>query len=240
MKTIVTAINKGGTGKTSTAAILAQAGAARGLRVLAIDLDPQANLSFALDAASREDIGSSYDLITGMDPANIIQMTSISLDVIPASRSLAALTTYKGSAHRLEKALDPLQSQYDLCVIDTPPLQGELQYNALQAADSLVIPLQADIYGLQSLYQIIDTARHFPQLNIAGIVFTMYDGRSSIVKQMDAAISQAAEKMGLPVLARIHKSVVVQEAAALQRDLFKYAPKNKAAADYMALSKQLF
>ncbi|MDX8420543.1 ParA family protein [Stecheria sp. CLA-KB-P133] len=240
MKTIAIAINKGGTGKSTTAAALAQAAAVRSKRVLAIDLDPQANLSFALDASTRGSNGSSYDLLTGKDPAEVTQMTSIDIDVIPASRNLAAVTSSKGSAHRLQRALQTVSGQYDLCIIDTPPLQGELQYNALQAADSLVIPLQADIYGLQSLYQIIDTARHFPSLEIAGIVFTMYDGRSAIVKQMDAAISAEAARMGLPVLARIHKSVVVQEAAALQKNLFQYAPRNKAAADYLELSKKLF
>jgi len=234
---IAIAIQKGGTGKTTTAAALAQAAAYRGRTALAIDLDPQGNLSHAMGA--RTDTAGALDLLEGADPGDVIQGTAQGVDVIPASWNLATVTSGKGTARRLQEALRPLHGIYDTIIIDTPPTIGELQYNALQAADGLIIPLQADVYGLQSLYQITDTARQFegsnPHLSILGIVFTQYDGRSLIARQMKETIQGAAAAISVPYLGDIRGAVVVKEAAALQRSLFEYAPKSKPAADYLAL-----
>ena len=235
---ITVAIQKGGTGKTSTAAALANAAAYTGQRVLAIDLDPQGQLSYTLAADATEP--GSYEMITG-EPCTI--QTVDGVDVIPASWSLSTITSSKGSARRLQRALQPLRDKYDLIIIDTPPTAGELQYNALQASDKLIIPLQATIYDLQSLYQITDTARQIQQTNegliIAGFVLTQYDGRSTIAKTMRDNIISQAEALSVPYLGAIRRAVVVQEAAALQTSLFKYAPNSKPAQDYMALYKQV-
>ena len=139
------------------------------------------------------------------------------------------------------KLLDnsPLKKEYDLIVIDTPPTAGELQYNALQAATGLIIPLQADIYNLQSLYQITDTARQIqqtnPELKILGFLLTQYDRRSTIARQMQETITEQAAAMGVPYLGAIRAAVAVKEAAALQQSLFEYAPKSNPAADYLAV-----
>ena len=148
---IIAVVNqKGGTGKTTTAAALAQAAAIQGARALAIDLDPQGNLSFALAANMRQ--GTTYELLTGTPAAHLIQRSPTGPDIIPANRNNSTLTSSRGSARRLQKALQPIRGKYDFIIIDTPPTPGELQFNALQAATGLVIPLQAEIYSLQGLY----------------------------------------------------------------------------------------
>lgn len=236
MQIITVAIQKGGTGKTTTAAAVVQAAAYRGRSVLAIDLDPQGNLSFTLAADTGKP--GSYDLLGGAAAADLIQHKP-GYDVIPASWNLSTITSGRGSARRLQKAIEPLKKEYDLIVIDTPPTAGELQYNALQAATGLIIPLQADIYNLQSLYQITDTARQIqqtnPELKILGFLLTQYDRRSTIARQMQETITEQAAAMGVPYLGAIRAAVAVKEAAALQQSLFEYAPKSNPAADYLAV-----
>ena len=243
MQIITVAVQKGGTGKTVTAASLAQAAQYRNRKVLAIDLDPQGNLSYTLAADMARP--NSYDLLTGSRPAaECIQSALELIHVIPASWNLSTITSKRGSARRLQAAITPIKDDYDLIVIDTPPTAGELQYNALQAATGLIIPLQADIYNLQSLYQISDTARQIqasnPALQILGFILTQYDPRSTISRQMQATITQQAAAMGIPYLGATRAAVAVKEAAALQQSLFKYAPKSKPAADYLAIFDKLF
>ena len=241
MEILSIAIQKGGTGKTTTAAALAQAGAMQGQRVLAIDLDPQGNYSFALGAETGGT--GSYELLTGTDPAELIQHSPQGMDIIPANMDLATITSSRGSARRLQAALTPLKRSYDLIVIDTPPTAGELQYNALMAATGLIIPLQADIYNLQGLYQMADTARQIqnsnPALQIRGIVLTQFDPRSTLSKQMRDTITEKASELDIPLLGVIRSGIAVKEAAALQQSLFSYARKSKPAADYMALYEAL-
>lgn len=241
MEILTVAVQKGGTGKTTTAAVLAQAAAYRGKPCLAIDLDPQGNLSFALGATAGAGTAGSYDFLEGANFHSVIQHTDSGVDVIPANWNLSTVKSEQGSARRLQKAIKPLKLRYDLIIIDTPPTAGELQYNALQAATGLIIPLQADIYNLQSLYQITDTARQIqqsnPDLTIKGIVLTQYDGRSTISRQMQQTIT--AQAAGVPYLGFIRASVAVKEAAALQQSLFKYAPKSKPAQDYLKLYDKL-
>lgn len=231
------AIQKGGTGKTTTAAAIAQAAVYHGKNVLAIDLDPQGQLGFTLAADTSKP--GSYDLINGTAAVELVQHITDGLDVIPANWDLSTITSYRGSARRLQTALEPIKKEYDLIIIDTPPTAGELQYNALQAADKLIIPLQADIYNLQSLYQITDAARQIQASNkgleIAGVVLTQHDARSTLAKQMKETITEQAAAMGIPFLGAIRAAVAVKEAAALQKSLFDYAPKSKPAADYLAL-----
>lgn len=240
------AVQKGGTGKTTTAAAIAQAAAHREntrkkMRVLAIDLDPQGNLSFALAADTNRP--GSYELLEGTPTGDLIQHSPQGMDVIPASWSLSTIKSAPGSARRLQNALQEIRDKYDIIVIDTPPTAGELQYNALQAATRLIIPLETDAYNLQSLQQIAAAARQFqksnPELLPAGVILTKYDGRAIINRQLRDALENAASRAGIPFLGTVRKSVVVQEAAALQVSLFDYAPRSKPTADYRQIYKTL-
>lgn len=235
------ATQKGGTGKTTTAAALAQAAAYKGRRALAIDLDPQCNLTYCLAADDTQP--GSYDLLHGAAASQVIQTTGQSIDVIAGSPDLQTETTGAGSARRLQKALEPVKGQYDIIILDTPATAGELQYNALQAADRLIIPLEADAYNLQSLAQITAAAQQIkgsnPDLQIAGVLLTQYDPRPVINRQLLEMLQDNAAAQDIPFLGTVRKAVAVKEAAALQLSLFEYAPKCKPAADYMSIYKQL-
>lgn len=228
---------KGGTAKSTTAAALAQAAAHKGRRVLAVDLDPQGNLSYFLAADVNRP--GAFEVLDGQPAAEAIQAAAGGLDVIPASWNLQTISSSRGSARRLKAALEPIAGGYDLIVIDTPPTAGELQYNALMATDSLIIPLQADIVGLQGLYQMADTARQIqqsnPNLTITGYILTRSGGRSTLARQMAEIIQARAQEMGIPFLSAIREAVAIREAQTLQRSLYEYAPRSKPAADYMEL-----
>lgn len=235
MQILTIANMKGGSGKTATAAAIAQAGAAQGLRVLAVDLDPQANLTFTLGGNARA--GGSYELIEGQPARQIIQETRQSIDLISASKGLATVTTTTGSAKRLQRALQPIKGLYDLIIIDTPPTAGELQYNALQASTGIIIPLQADIYHLQGLYQIHDTAQQFkrsnPELTEKGYILTRHNARSNLAKAMQESIESKAAALNIPFIGAIREGIALREAIALQQSLYEYAPNSKPAIDYM-------
>lgn len=232
---IAVAVQKGGTGKTTTAAALAQAAVYRKKKVLAIDLDPQGNLSAALGADPGHP-GNSYSLLTGADPGQQIQTTGQGLDVIRAAQELVTITSSKGSARRLQRALLPIKENYDVIVLDVPTA-GELQYNALQAATDLIIPAQADTYSIQSLYQTVDIARQIqtsnPDLFLTGCIITMYDNRATVSKQLIDAIQERAEGLNVPYLGRIRKGAAVIEAAGLQRSLYTHASHSNPARDYL-------
>jgi len=241
MQVIAVSIQRGGTAKTTTAAALAQAAAYRGKTVLAIDLDPQGNLSLTLGADATQP--GSYELLTGSAAAYDLVQHCNGIDVIPASWNLATLRSESGSARRLQKAISAIRYEYDLTIIDTPPTAGELQYNALQAATGIIIPLQADIFGLQGLYQIADTAAQIQktnkQLSIKGIIFTRHNPRTTITQQMQEATTKQAQSMNIPVLGAIREAVAVREAQTLQRSLYEYAPKCKPAQDYLEIFDKL-
>ena len=252
MQIITTLSAKGGVAKTTTAAVLAQAAVHKGARVLAVDADPQANLSQALATRPGQDKRNTYSLLTGETrPADCIAKSgegfaedlAQGMDVIPAALDLATLTSEKGSARRLQKALTRIKKHYDLIVIDAPAIGGELQLNALQAATGLIIPVQADVYNMQSLYQVADLARAMqrsnPDLKIHGVIVTKYDGRTKHARQLREMIEEQARALDLPYLGEIRQSVAVQEAAAFMQSLYKYAPKSTAAADYMALYEKI-
>ena len=232
------ATSKGGTGKTTTAAAIAQAAAYNGKKALAVDLDPQGNLSFCLAADATKP--GSYELLHGRPAADLIQKSHQGMDIIPASPNLQTETSAPGSARRLQKALEPLKRKYNLIIIDTPATAGELMYNALQAADRLIIPLLVDAYNLQSLYQLTTIASQIkasgnPRLKIAGVILTQYDGRANVTRQLRDILESKSRERGIPFLGVVRKAVAVQEAAALQESLFTYAPRSNPAQDYMSI-----
>ena len=239
MQILTTAIIKGGTGKSTTAAALAQAAVyADKRRVLLIDLDPQANLSYFTGA--NVTAPGCYELITGgKDPGELIQSTAQGIDIITANRNLAAIKSSAGSSYRLKEAIEPILHRYDLIIIDTPPTMGEMTYNALNACTGLIIPLEADNSSLQGLYQIVSIVRQM-QRNGASLIFkgqliTRYDNRPKVNRYMLDTIQKAGEAEGVPFLGTIRPGIVIREAQGFHESLFDYAPKSKPAADYMAI-----
>ena len=237
MQIITVSIAKGGTGKSATAAALSQAAAAAGKKVLAIDLDPQANLSYFIGADQNE-LGA-YQLFTGTPAAQLIQHTAQGIDAIAASPDLATLKTTPASAMRLRDAIAPIKESYDLIMIDTAPTIGEALFNALQASTGLLIPLETDNSSLQGLYQITDIAsqiqRTNPALQVLGAILTRYDNRPKINRFMRDTIAEKGQEIGAPLLGEIRAGVSIREANAMQQSLFEYAPTSKPAQDYKAL-----
>ena len=237
MKIITTAIIKGGTGKTTTTAALAQAAAYAGKKVLAIDLDPQGNLSSFIGADPSAP--GSYQLLHGADPAQIIQATAQGIDAISASPDLAGEKTGPGSSRRLARALEPVKERYDLIMIDTPPTMGELTYNALFASTGVIIPLETDTSSIQGLYQIAEIIRQIqrqaPALEITGVILTRYDNRPKLNRHLRGVIIDRCKELAIPFLAEIRPGIAIREAQATQQSIFTYAPKSKPAQDYKAL-----
>lgn len=237
MQVITTAVIKGGTGKTTTAAALAQAAEIDSKRVLVIDLDPQANLTYFTGA--DQNAKGSYDLLHGESPARVIQKTHQGIEVIAASPDLAMEKTAPASAKRLQEAIAPLKRIYDFIIIDTPPQMGELTFNALQASTGLIIPLETDNSSLQGLFQITDIAHQMqksnPALSILGVVLTRYDARPKLNRYLREVIETRGQELGAPFLMAIRPGIAVREAQAMQQSLYDYAPRSNPAQDYITL-----
>ncbi len=243
MKTIMIAAIKGGAGKTTTAAAMAHAAVKDGCRALAVDLDPQANLSVNLGADPTQP-GVLEALRGNQTVAAVIQHTAGGVDVLTASRDLAALEVTQGSAAALQKALRPIQGAYDYCIIDTPPQWGATVYAALCAADYLLIPTETDLNSAQGVRDIAELATQTASqrgrnLTIAGVIVTRYDGRSAVNRQIRDTIETSCQGSGLPYLGEIRQGIAAREAAVLHESLFKYAPRSKPAADYLALWQKI-
>ena len=237
MQIITVIAQKGGTGKTTTAAAIAQAAQLDGKRVLAIDLDPQADLTRILGC--QADVMGSYAVIMGDTIKDRIITSPQGMDLLPASPGLILVETSQGSARRLQKALKAVKSDYDIIIIDPPGSNTELQYNAIQAATDVIITLLSDSLGCETLTRtsgFIDPMRKTNRsLKNIGYLLTLYDGRSTLSKQFKDAIIEQGEGLGLDFLGCIRPSIVVREAQALRENLYTYAPKKKPTEDYRAL-----
>lgn len=246
MRIISVSSQKGGTGKTTTAAALAQGAAELGHKPLLIDLDAQGSLT-CISRANGNAPGS-YELIKGRDVAELIQHIDGMPDIIPASLQLAGadaeLANRPGRDFLLKKALEPLK-EYDLVIIDTAPALGTLLVNSLTAATEVIIPLQADTFAVQGLYQLTDTIAQVkqycnPALQITGALLTRYSPRTVIARDLKEAIQGRCDALAVPLLnTSIRDGVAVREAQTLQQSLFQYAAKANPARDYMQLLQEI-
>ena len=241
MRIIAVANQKGGTAKTTTAHALISGATYKGKKALAIDFDPQGNLTFIMGADASKP--GSYELMKQEANAlDVIQHTPQG-DIIPASLNLAGADTEfsskPGRDFFLKVALEPLEGLYDLVVIDTPPTLGTLIINALTAANEIIIPMNADILSMQGLYQLKLTINQIctfcnQGLKIGGILLTRYSGRTVLARDIRETIIEKGKELQIPVYSTvIRDGVAVKEAQTVHENLFTYAPKSNPAQDYL-------
>ena len=194
-KVIAIANQKGGVGKTTSAVNLTASLGRKGKKMLLIDIDPQGNASSGLGVNKRDIQLSTYDiLIADAKAEDVLQRTSFeNIDLLPASMDLAAaeieLVEAENRVMKLKQALAPIKEQYDYILIDCPPSLGLITLNALNCCDTLLIPIQCEYYALEGLSQLMGTVRQVkrlynPQIEIEGVLLTMYDGRLNLTLQV--------------------------------------------------------
>ena len=244
MREIISIINqKGGVGKSTTALALGAGLSIKGYRVLFIDLDAQGNLSYTLGADATGLSGnSSFELLTGTATGKVAVQKTEQGAVIASSPALAGADTVivtVGKEYRLQEALEVLKPDYDYIIIDTPPSLGILTVNALTACTGAIIPAQADIYSLQGinqLYNTMQTVKKYcnPQLRVMGILLTRYSSRAIISREVAEMTEILAEELKTKLYkTKIRETIAVKEAQARRKNIYEYAPKSNAAADYM-------
>lgn len=244
MKVITIANQKGGVGKTTTAATLVAGLTERGYKVLAIDTDSQVNLTTSMGATAQQTV---LGVLTGELRAEDAITHTATGDVIPGSNRLAnadMLLDETGKEYKLREAIENLRG-YDYVVVDTPPSLNILTINALTACDYVVVPAQADLYSLQGISELaktIDAVRKYtnPKIRVSGILLTMYNGRTRIAKEVTEILEQLAQRLDTKVFrTKIRSSVKATEIQFKQGGLFKYAPRATVTEDYRAWITEL-
>lgn len=247
MKTIAIINQKGGVGKTTTAQALAAALTREGRRVLSIDMDGQGNLTLLAGRDKAAISSGTSDILRKGTAAAPETMHTSQGDMIPATAELAAMErelANQAAADRTRKWIEAHGAGYDFILIDTPPALGILAVNALYAADRVIIPTQADIFGLQGigqLYQTIETVRQAgrPDLQIMGILATRYNGRTNLTKKITELLDTTAAQIGTRVFkSKIRECTAIKEAQAVGQNIFEYAPRSNGAADYMEFTRE--
>ena len=244
MARITTIINqKGGVGKTSTAAALAAGLNLAGYKALAVDADAQCSLTYIMGADAERGI---YEAMTGSDAAQLIQHTDQG-DLLPSSPALIGADlefTKTGREYILRDVLEPIQGEYTHIVIDCPPQLGIMAINALTASDDVIIPMGADILSLQGLGQLCDTINTVkkycnPKLKIAGLLITRYSKRAVLSRDLAEVISDQAQAIGASVYhTQIREGVAVKEAQTMRTSIYQTHPKANPTADYKSFVKE--
>jgi len=237
---IVITNNKGGVGKSTTAEALADGLTLNKYKTLLIDFDPQGSLSTSADQTKP----TAYEIMTKqVSAADAVQQRQDRADILPANKLLSRLNTEltdTGKEYRLKEMLAPVMSCYNYIIIDTPPALSILTVNAMTAADSIIIPVQADIFSLQGVGQLIesvDAIRTYTNhgLNLMGVLLTRHNARSILTRTMTDRAEKAAEAIGTFLYKTIiREAIAVKEAQASSMSLYKYAPGSNPAIDYLS------
>jgi len=247
MPVLAIANQKGGVGKTTTA-VNVSAYLALGVRVLLVDLDPQANATSSLGLDPNGVELSTYDALIGLSPlgAAIVETGRPRLEIAPASRALAGaqveLVDMPDRESRFKAALQQVADAYDVVIVDTPPSLGILTLNAMVAADLLLAPVQCEYLALEGVAQLMETielvrATLNPRLELLGMLMTMYDPRTRLSPQVvDEVRRHFPERTFQTVIPR---SVRLSEAPSYGKPVLEYEPTSRGASAYADLAQEL-
>ncbi|MDG1573256.1 AAA family ATPase [Robiginitalea sp. M366] len=247
-KTIAIANQKGGVGKTTTTVNLAASLGVLEKKVLLIDADPQANATSGLGVDVEQITLGSYQLLehTRSAEETIIATDSPNVDLIPAHIDLVAieieLVDQDNRESMLKMAIDSIRDRYDYILIDCAPSLGLLTLNALTAADSVIIPIQCEYFALEGLGKLLNTIKsvqriHNPDLDIEGMLLTMYDSRLRLSNQVVEEVRKHFSDMVFDTI--IQRNVRLSEAPSYGESIIKYDASSKGAANYLNMANEL-
>lgn len=246
MRKIVIANNKGGVSKTTSALNLIGYFAKKGYKVLAIDLDPQGNLTdaFGVDLENLEK--TAYDALKDKDLSDCLLSIAENIDLLPSNLDVEKanldFVSVLGRELLLKKGLSKLEKNYDICIMDTSPNLSTLTLNALTCADSVYIPLRSGYFemrGASVLLEVIENVKEDinPNLNIGGVFLTQYDARVNMANEV---IEQLENYFGDKLIdVKIRNNISLVEAPALMKNIFEYKPNSNGAKDYEALGNEI-